>query len=259
VPVLWSTILRAVVVALLGTVLGGSESALPMHPAAVASAPPQGIVGRDVGDSSCASALDANAAFGIVGTTAGRPYYPSPCLSAEYAWAKQLTYSPEYYVNLADPGHRSSHWDQGGPKTCLPHAKYNLGCAYDYGYEAAASAFGYAQSVGASGAGRWWLDVEVDNTWGYGAKGVAANIAVIRGALQELRSHPHVGAGIYTETVWWWEITGDTRSFSTTAVWGGGAGSRQHASDNCLAHSITGGPALLAQWISKGIDHDISC
>jgi hypothetical protein len=245
-------------VALLSAVLG-SGSATPLHVSAASGAPPLGAVGRDVGDSSCSSALGTNAAFGVVGTTAGRPYYESPCLSDEYAWAKELTYSPEYYLNLANPGHRSSHWDQGGPKTCLPRAKYNLGCAYDYGYEAAATAWGYVQSVGSSGTGRWWLDVEVDNTWGYGAKGVAANIAVIRGALQELHSHPHVGAGIYTETVWWWEITDDTRTLSTTSVWGGGAGSRQHASGNCLAHSITGGPALLAQWIAKGVDHDISC
>lgn len=251
--------MRLVVVALLGGVFGSGTAAAPVHARLASGAPVSGAVGRDVGDTSCASTLGTNAAFGIIATTAGRPYYPSPCLASEYAWAKGLSYRPEYYVNLADPGHRSSHWNQGGPKLCRPHPKYDLGCAYDYGYEAAAAAWGYAQAVGASGTGRWWLDVEIDNTWGGGAKGVAANIAVIRGALQELRTHPHVAAGIYTETVWWWEITGDTRSFSTTAVWGGGAGSRAHASANCLAHSITGGPALLAQWISKGVDHDIAC
>jgi GH25 family lysozyme M1 (1,4-beta-N-acetylmuramidase) len=113
--------------------------------------------------------------------------------------------------------------------------------------------------VGASGAGRWWLDVETDNTWGYTRNGVAANIAVVRGALDELRGHAHVSAGIYTETTWWTYITGATTSFSHTAVWGGGANSKRHARLNCRAHSITGGPALLAQWISSGIDHDIAC
>lgn len=255
---LWSTLARILGVVVLGAVVGSSAPATS-HLASAAGTPPRGVVGRDVGDTSCASTLGTNPAFGVVATTAGRPYYPSPCLSAEYAWAENLAYRPEYYVNLADPGHRSSHWNRGGPKACHPQSKYDVGCAYDYGYEAAAAAWGYAQSVGASGIGRWWLDVEIDNTWGYSAQGVAANIAVIRGALQELRSHPHAAAGVYTETIWWWEITGDTRSFSTTSVWGGGAGSKTHASANCLAHSITGGPALLAQWISGGVDHDISC
>ncbi|HWA64892.1 MAG TPA: hypothetical protein VG899_00805 [Mycobacteriales bacterium] len=255
---LWSTILRVIAAALIGGVVG-SGPGVPTLARVPSGGPVSGAVGRDVGDASCASTLGTNAAFGVIATTAGRPYYASPCLAAEYAWASSLAYRPEYYMNLADPGHRSSHWNLGGPKTCLPHAKYNVGCAYDYGFEAAANAWDYVRSIGASGAGRWWLDVEVDNTWGYGAKGVAANIAVIRGALRALRSKPHVAVGIYTETVWWWEITGDTRSFSTIPVWGGGAGSRAHASENCLAHSITGGRALLAQWISRGVDHDLVC
>jgi hypothetical protein len=239
--------------------LGSGAVVTPMQLASASGTPPRGVVGRDVGDTSCAATLGSGAAFGVVAATAGRPYYASPCLASEYAWAKNLAYRPEYYVNLADPGHHSSHWNQGGPQACHPRPKYGLGCAYDYGYEAAAAAWGYAHSVGATGIGRWWLDVEIDNTWGHTTQGVAANIAVIRGALQELRSHAHVAVGIYTETIWWWEITGDTRSFATTAVWGGGAGSKRHASANCLAHSITGGPALLAQWISGGVDHDIAC
>jgi hypothetical protein len=255
---LWSTFARIAGVAVLGAVLG-SGTTVPTHVSTLSGAPAHGVVGRDVGDDSCAATLASDAAFGVVATTAGRPYYSSPCLASEYAWAKDLAYSPEFYVNLADPGQRSSHWGQGGPQTCHRFAKYGVGCAFDYGYQAAAAAWGYARSIGASGTGRWWLDVEIDNTWGYSEAGVAANIAVIRGALQELKSHPHVGAGIYTETVWWDYITGGTRSFGTTPVWGGGAGSKQHASQNCLAHSITGGPALLAQWIAGGIDHDIAC
>ena len=255
---LWSTLVRLVGVAILAAVMGPAASS-PQHQATRSVVPERGAVGRDVGDTSCASPLGTNPAFGVIGTTAGRPYYSSACLSSEYAWASSLSFPPEYYINLANPGHGSTHWDQGGPKHCLPAARYNIGCAFNYGYEAAAAAWGYVQALGASGAGRWWLDVEIDNTWGYTARGVAANIAVIRGALHELRSHPHVAAGIYTETLWWWEITGDTRSFSTTPVWGGGAGSKRHAAQNCLAHSITGGPALLAQWISGGVDHDLAC
>jgi len=197
--------------------------------------------------------------FGIIATTAGRPYYSSPCLASEYAWASGLAYRPQYYVNLADPGHRSPHWGQGGPRACDRGPKYDAGCAYDYGYEAAAAAWAYVSAVGAPGTGRWWLDVETDNTWGYTQNGIAANRAIIRGALNYLRHHRHVGAGVYTETSWWWIITGGTTRFSHTPVWGGGAGTKRNARANCRTHSITGGPALIAQWIRQGIDHDIAC
>jgi hypothetical protein len=255
---LLSTLARLAGVLAFGAALG-SGSAPAVVSLSHAGPPPTGAVGRDVGDVSCASALSSDVDFGVLATTAGKPYYPSECLSSEYAWASGLAYRPQFYVNLADPGHKSAHWAQGGPRTCHRGPKYDVGCAYDYGFEAAKTAWGYVRAVGTSGDGRWWLDVEIDNTWGYTRNGVAANIAVVRGALDELRSHAHVSAGIYTETTWWTYITGATTSFSHTPVWGGGANSKRHARLNCRTHSITGGPALLAQWISSGIDHDIAC
>jgi hypothetical protein len=251
-------IVRLIGVALLGSVLGAG--AAPMHPAVrSASAPPSGSIGRDVGYQSCSQPLAADVSFGVIGTTAGRPYFPSGCLSVEYAWASSLTYRPQYYVNLANPGHKSPNWGQGGPRACDRGPKYDPGCAYDYGYRAAAAAWGYVTAIGSPGKGRWWLDVETDNTWGYTSKGIVANRAIIRGALNYLRHRHHVGVGIYTETRWWLYITADTTEFRGTPVWGGGAGSKRNARHNCLAHSITGGPALMAQWIRNGIDHDITC
>ncbi|HWC33344.1 MAG TPA: hypothetical protein VG650_00830 [Mycobacteriales bacterium] len=255
---LFSAITRLIGLVLLSGALGGG--AVP-NAASVRAAgnPPSGAVGRDVGAQSCARALPTGASFGIIATTAGRPYFSSPCLSSEYTWASGLTYRPQYYINLADPGHRSPNWGRGGPRACRRAPKYDAGCAYDYGYEAAAAAWGYVSSVGAPGRGRWWLDVEIDNTWGYTSHGIAANRAVIRGSLDYLRHRRHVGAGIYTETSWWYQITGGSTDFRGTPVWGGGAGSKRNARHNCLAHSITGGPALVAQWISAGIDHDLAC
>jgi hypothetical protein len=67
-------------------------------------------------------------------------------------------------------------------------------------------------------------------------------------------------AGIYTETVWWAAITGTPKGFSQVPVWGGGAGSRSNARANCKPVSITGGPALLAQWFTDvRHDHDVAC
>jgi hypothetical protein len=220
---------------------------------------PPGTAGHDVGSVSCLGTLPADGKFGIIGTTAGRPFYPSPCLASEYAWANSLPYRPQYYINLANPGHKSTHWDRGGPRRCHTKAKYDAGCAFDYGYMAAATALQYAQSAGSRGNGRWWLDVEVDNTWGTSPAGITANIAVIDGALHYLRKRPHTAVGIYTETTWWSFITHSTRQFSHLSVWGGGADSQRNAKHNCKRHSITGGPALLAQWIAGGVDHDVAC
>jgi hypothetical protein len=224
-----------------------------------AVAAPSGAIGYDVGNASCSGALPTGGSFGIVGVTAGRPYHRSRCLSAEAAWAAGMTYSPQYYVNLANPGHKSSHWGKGGPRACHRKPKYDPGCAYDYGYEAAAAAWSYVRAIGSNGHGRWWLDVETDNTWGISRAGIAANQDVIRGAVHYLHARRHVPTGIYTETVWWDLITGGSTRFADVPVWGGGAGSKRNARHNCRPHSITGGPALLAQWIRGGVDRDIVC
>lgn len=248
---------------LLLVVVVGSATLSSADPAgeqgSAASAPPAGTLGYDVGSESCSSQLPSGGSFGIVAVTAGRPYYVSPCLASEYQWASGQTYRPQYYVNLADPGHRSAHWNRGGPRACDPTPRYDVGCAYDYGYMAAADAWNDTQAEQATGGRRWWLDVETDNTWGVTRNGIKANVAVIRGALRYLAVRQGARTGIYTETEWWDFITGGSTSFSSVPVWGGGADSKRHAEANCRPHSITGGPALLAQWISGGTDHDISC
>jgi hypothetical protein len=251
-----SRLCQAIGIAALCLLVGGPVAASVAHRS---PRPPRGSVGNDVGDFSCSTTLPSGGSFGIVGTTAGKPFHMSPCLSAEYTWARGLAYRPQYYLNLADPGRRSPHWGRGGPRQCHRGTRYDVGCAYNYGYEAAAAAWRYVLSVGSAGHGRWWLDVEVDNTWGASRAGIAANVADIRGALSYLRARPHVAVGIYTETSWWALITANSTAFSHTPVWGGGASSKHNALQNCRTHSITGAAALLAQWIAGGVDHDLAC
>jgi hypothetical protein len=218
-----------------------------------------------IADSGC-STISSGSAFAVIRATTGKPY-ASPdarCFRAAVVQAEALPAAPQFYLNLADPGKASAgHWNDGGPKACHVAHNYDVGCAYDYGYRAAQQAVGFASSQGAAAGSRWWVDVETDNTWG-SASGAprhkAANIADIRGALDYLGSHGYP-AGVYTETNWWGPITGSPSTFSHVPVWGGGAGSPKNARANCKAISVTGGPALLAQWFKTqgGIDHDISC
>jgi hypothetical protein len=220
----------------------------------------------NAGVSSCDSGLSSGAAFAVIRATNGLPYNSADptCFRTEVAQAQNLPAAPQLYLNLADPGRASKgHWDNGGPKACHTAHNYDAGCAYDYGYLAAAQAVGFARTHGVAAGSRWWVDVETDNSWGSATVGtpghLSANVADIQGALHYFATHGSP-AGIYTETAWWAAITGSSRAFSHVPVWGGGAGSVKNARANCKSVSITGGPALLAQWFKdKTDDHDVSC
>jgi hypothetical protein len=222
--------------------------------------------GVDVNANSACSTISSGSAFAVIGATTGKPF-GSPdagCFQAAVVQAQALPAAPQFYLNLADPGKASAgHWNDGGPRACHVVHNYDMGCAYDYGYRAAQQAAEFASTHGAAAGSRWWIDVETDNTWGSasGAPGhKAANVADIQGALKYLGSHGYP-AGVYTETAWWEAITRSPATFSHVPVWGGGAGSAKNARANCKAVSITGGPALLAQWFKTqgGIDHDVAC
>jgi hypothetical protein len=224
--------------------------------------------GTDV-SSSCSGSLTSGSSFAIIQATNGKPYStvdPS-CFATELAAAQQLPAAPEFYLNLADPGRaKSAHWGQGGPKGCPATPNYDVACGYDYGYEAAKQAVEFAAGQGATAGSRWWVDVESGkqgNTWGSAdqeaPKHAATNVAVIQGALHYLSAHGYPG-GVYTETAWWDPITDSSTAFSKVPVWGGGAGSAANARANCKQVSITGGPALIAQWFSdEAVDHDVAC
>jgi hypothetical protein len=220
---------------------------------------------RGVDVSSCAATLSSSVAFAVIRATNGLPYNSSDpqCFGTEMTQAQNLAAAPQFYMNLADPGRASKgHWNDGGPKACHVAHNYEASCAYDYGYRAAEQAVGFARGHGMAAGSRWWVDVETDNTWGAttGAPAhIAANIADIQGALRYFASHGFP-AGIYTETAWWTAITDSSTAFSHVPVWGGGAGSAKNARANCKSVSITGGPALLAQWFTDShADNDVSC
>jgi hypothetical protein len=224
-----------------------------------------GATASGVDVSSCGSGVPSSASFAVIRATNGLPYNSSDptCFGTEVSQAQNLAAAPQFYMNLADPGRASKgHWNDGGPKSCHVAHNYETGCAFDYGYLAAEQAVGFARSHGMAAGSRWWVDVETDNSWGSrsGAPAhLAANVADIQGALRYFATHGFP-AGIYTETSWWSAITGSSTSFTKVPVWGGGAGSAKNARANCKSKSVTGGPALLAQWFtSTHADNDVSC
>jgi hypothetical protein len=216
--------------------------------------PPPAAGGYDISWPQCNKAYPANPVFGIVGASDGLAYSDNPCLASEYGWAARAPRAPAYYINTADPGSQSSHWTAPGPKPCGGTSD-DLGCAYNYGWNAADHAFTYANAQTAAASTRaWWLDIETSNTW---STNVSANRADIQGMVDYFSSKA-VSVGIYSTQAQWTQIT----SGLTLAVpnWVAGASSSSQAATWCSpSHSFTGGAVSVVQYPAGSFDGDFAC
>jgi hypothetical protein len=192
--------------------------------------------------------------FAIVGVSQGRPFYDNPCLASEYAWAAQAPRAPAFYMSTANPGAQSVRWTLPGPKSC-GGASDDLGCAYNYGWNAADHAFAYADAqTGAAASVSWWLDVETANTW---STNVAANNADIDGMLDYFRARS-LPVGVYAVSGQWTQITGGAAR--AVPNWVPGASSASQALSWCSpSHSVTGGPVTVVQYPSGSFDGAAAC
>ncbi len=229
-------------------------------------------VGTDVSYPQCGRVLPAPGALGIVGVDGGKPFDANPCLAEQIAWAR-LAGRPVYYANTANPGAPlSSHWPVGRswPRRCTRAATDSPGCAFDYGWIAAADSLRRARvaavQAGAASPTRstWWLDVEVHNTWealvhGPRPRLLANDTAVLAGMTAYLRRQGVRRVGVYSTTEQWFRITGGA-TLDKAPVWYAGAGPLAAARSHCSPdHSFTGGPVRLAQFIKNGLDADLVC
>jgi hypothetical protein len=273
---------RAVVMAVLALLV------LTVSPAAAGTSPPSpGSVGHDVSYPQCSGSSSnvgaSGGQFGIVGVTNGLPWSASPCLAAEYQWAAALPGQPALYMNTANPAPRSSfYWPATGssdPALCAESTStVDPGCAYDYGWHAAANALGTATStIGAAASNMpWWLDVETANTWN---GSTTANAADLQGGLDYLRSHGVPVVGLYSIAGSWNTITGgyavsNASSYasawssafspmypmSQSPTWVAGAGPSSGAGAVCGSAAFTGPTPKLAQYRdTSGLDADLVC
>jgi hypothetical protein len=189
-----------------------------------------------------------------VGVSDGRPYYDNPCLASEYAWARGGAREPAFYMNTAEPGPQSTHWTAPGPKPCGGSAD-DLGCAYNYGWNAAGHAYDYSDAqTGAAGREAWWLDVETSNTW---STNLAANRADIQGMVDSFTAKS-LPIGVYSSSSQWTAITGgETLDVSN---WVPGAATAAQALSWCTpSHSFTGGHVALVQYPAGSFDGDAAC
>ena len=187
-----------------------------------------------------------------MGVSNGLAYSDNPCLVGEYAWATAAARPPALYMSTADPGAQSVHWATPGPKLCGGTSD-DLGCAYNYGWNAASHAFAYATSQHAV-ATVWWLDIETANTW---STNLAANNADIQGMIDYLHSQS-VTVGVYSTAFQWNQITGGKALLVPN--WVAGASSASQAVTWCSSSkSFTGGIVSMVQYPAGSYDGDVAC
>lgn len=245
----------------LAAALAGPVPALAAKPAPAKPAPAKQVSprGYDVSWPQCGSRLPSGPSFAVIGVTDGLPYSTNPCLAAEYQWGLSAGRAPDLYMNISEPGSGSVHWNHGGPRTCSGAAD-DTGCAYDYGWQAAASAWS-AAAAQSPAASRWWVDVETSNTW---TTSPALNTADIQGALDSLAAQGARATGIYSTAYQWGQITGGAHpapaAVGTPADWLAGASGASQATAWCTAQpGFSGGRISVVQYPAGSFDGDVTC
>jgi hypothetical protein len=244
-------------VPLMGVAMAALVIASPTPAFAKAAQP---TTGYDVSYPQCSTRLPKGGSFAVVGVNDGIAWSSNPCLASEYVWAAGRPQAQAFYMNTANSGPISSHWNLGGPMACTdPTSASDAGCAYDYGWNASAFAFSVASQATSTSAARghaWWADVETANSWNGNA---AANRADIQGGLDYLHGQGVVNAGIYSTAYQWGQIAGSAQVVGSPD-WVAGAASLSQATSMCgPAFSFSGGAVSLVQYPSGSFDGDLRC
>jgi hypothetical protein len=237
------------------------SAAVTLFSAAPALAAPRSTaptVGYDVSYPQCGGRLPKDPAFGIVGVSDGLAYGQNPCLSQQYAWALKAPKTPAFYMNTGNPGTattRTSWYRQDGPQACSEANE--SGCAYNYGWFAAKSAFEYAgsqASLAAATNADWWLDVETANSW---STDTALNVVDIQGSIDFLASKVAT-VGVYSTGYQWGQITGGAQLGASIPNWVAGALNAKGAPALCSS-GFSGGLVRYVQYVSGGFDANYAC
>jgi len=235
----FSSGLLVAAIALLSTLVSTSKGE--------AAGPGSSQTGYDISYPQCPSNFPRDGAFGIVGVTNGKAFSTNPCVASKYQWAAGRTRPPAFYMNTANPGPITPNWPCADPNS------YNdTSCAYSYGWNAAAYAFGLAPA-GTGATHDWWLDIETANSWN---GNYTSNQAAINGFVAYLKGQGVARVGLYSTASQWQAITGGYNPGLPNWIAGNNTKS---ASGLCGTIGFSGGQVLLAQYRAKGFDADYAC
>ncbi len=230
--------------------------------------------GNDVSYPQCNQTLPSGQAFGIVAVNEGLPNTTNTCLEEEISWAELSSGASRQpkaslYVNTADPGNHdiadwpaSNYAPSGGSRVDDPYGTCgggnNQACAWQYGWDLA-DLDAQTRGVADPGSYRWWLDVEIINSWESSTKN---NRADLEGMADYFR---RIGAtvGIYSTTGQWDPLVGTVPPSSPLyrlPEWRPGAKTLSQAKKNChLARLTGGGTVTITQWTTRSGNSDFSC
>ena len=211
---------------------------------------PSGSYGYDISNFQCGGLPPSPHTIGIVEVEGSSMGAANPCLADEAAWAAgglnlyiYLTYGTAPSSN--DPACSSTE----SPASC------------NFGFDTALDAFHKATQSGANTLVPWWLDVESDPSW---SSDVAANAAMVQGAIDGLHFEGLNSVGIYSQLSHWSGIVG---SYSPSAPeWVANWGSNVppfNPSQYCSGFNFSNGTVQLVQYTdganTNGFDSDYAC
>lgn len=256
--------------------LSVSAPAFAVKPAGGGGSPTvkQSTLGNDISFPQCGSRLPSGQAFGIVGVNGGLANTNNPCFAEQLAWAQNSNGSTSQpnaalYVNTANPTKAAaSKWPKdnnvNGTEISSPYGTCadtdGVACSYIYGYT---RAFEDAtmRNVPSPSTFKWWLDVETGNSWS--TTDLAANAASLEGMVDYFKSIKVTGLGIYSTSYQWNTIVGklsDSSSLNGLESWLAGSRTERSAKTACADAPLTlNGTVTVTQFVSKGLDYDVSC
>jgi len=224
------------------------------------------VVGNDVSWPQCPAGMGipsrrsyglpmpaASAKFVVIGLTNGPGFYPNPCLARQTRWAKaRHVYTAAYAMTTYPTARQLSTYGLRGPykgtsrtarlaNTGFAQARYNL---------ASMRRAGLASPI-------IWVDVEPYSVARW-SRSITANRTVLAGVVRGYRSAGK-RVGFYSTKALWAGIVGSTR-YRLPEWRTAGPRSMATARGRCArSYSFQGGPAVLAQWWTSTVDHDLTC
>jgi len=158
---------------------------------------PSGSYGYDISNFQCNQFPPAPHTIGIV-EVVGRSFGAvNSCLAAEATWAGAGLNLYMYLTN----GTAASSGDPACASSVSP-------TSCNYGFNAAVDAFAKARAAHITTSVAWWVDVERQGA-NWSTTNLAANAAVVEGALEGLRAQGLNSVGIYASPGLWSDIVGN--------------------------------------------------
>jgi hypothetical protein len=186
--------------------------------------------------------------FVVIGLTQGRGFVPNPCVRWQVDHAKRAHLYTAAYAFTTYPTWAQLKAYRGGGKTAVQRLR-NVGYAQARFNVATMRRAGLASPM-------IWIDVEPSKRQPW-SKNRVHNAAVVEGAVRGYR-RAGLKVGFYSTRYLWKSIVGDLRM--ELPEWRtAGARGKTVALQRCAEPPFQGGTAVISQWWTSRVDHNVTC